>query len=383
MQVILDDMSVSFEERPRTEAIKLESKIDKFRILGFPEEPTNFCTLISSETVQDKEKKTTLLEFLFETNPIDDKCDQRVRLVAEPVEMIYDSAVISALVEVFRPPEQAFLDKLQAQAVSKLNDIKAMSATGLQHAIEQRKALEVWVDLKPSYLVIYEGGRKKDNKLLLVISFGQLCVHGVPRSRKAPTVRELVKSGSTESEVMQAMISQAYEKYTVQVTATEVVVCPPGQAWKSALRSSNSELHVLQPTDILVEIHKCIIADNVRLAKVRVSGKLPLLRVSVTDFKLVQVLKVLNSIPTVEAGSSTVAVEAAPVIIAPEVGLPTKISTTSALRVVPKGEQSSISTEGGPNIDADATDLELNFEITEVLRLGGFFWPGQGQVCSL
>ncbi|XP_077563183.1 vacuolar protein sorting 13C isoform X2 [Haemaphysalis longicornis] len=366
VQVILDDMSVSFEERPRTEAIKLESKIDKFRILGFPDERTNCCTLISSEIAQDKEKKTTLLEFLFETNPIDDKCDQRVRLVAEPVEMVYDSAVISALVEVFRPPEQASLDKLQAQAVSKLNDIKAMSATGLQHAIEQRKALEVWVDLKPSYLVIYEGGRKKDNKLLLVISFGQLCVHGVPRSRKAPTVRELVKSGSTESEVMQAMISQAYEKYTIQVTATEVVVCPPGQAWKSALRSSNSELHVLQPTDILVEIHKCIIADNVRLAKVRVGGKLPLLRVSVTDFKLVQVLKVLNSIPTVEASSSALAVEAAPVIIAPEADLPTKISTTSALRVVPKGEQSSISTEGGPNVDSDATDLELNFEITEV-----------------
>lgn len=51
--------------------------------------------------------------------------------------------------------------RLQAQAVSKLNDIKSMSATGLQHAIEQKKALELLVDLKPSYLIVFEGGRKR------------------------------------------------------------------------------------------------------------------------------------------------------------------------------------------------------------------------------
>lgn len=365
VQVIVNDMSASFEERPRTEAIKLESKIEKFRVLGFPQEPSDFCTLISSEIVQGNEKKT-LLSFLFETNPIDEKCDQRVHLFAEPVEMVYDAAVIAALVEVFSPPEQATLDKLQAQAVSKLNDIKAMSATGLQHAIEQQKALEVVVDLKPSYLVVHEGGRRKDNKLLLVISFGQLYVHGLPRSRKAPTVRDLVKSGSTESEVMQVMISQAYEKYTIRVTATEIVVCPPGKEWKSALRSGNSELHVLQPTDVLVEIDKCIIADNVRLPKVQVTGKLPMLRVSVTDFKLVQVLKVLNSIPTASASTPPKVVEAAAVISLPEVDLPTKIETITALNVAPKGESTSSSEAGMPRQDFDATDLELNFEITQV-----------------
>ncbi|KAH7985836.1 hypothetical protein HPB52_025373 [Rhipicephalus sanguineus] len=240
-----------------------------------------------------------------------------------------------------------------------------MSATGLQACYRAAESSRSAVDLKPSYLVIHEGGRKKDNKLLLVISFGQLYVHGLPRSRKAPTVRDLVKSGSTESEVMQVMISQAYEKYTIRVTATEVVVCPPGKEWKSVLRSSNSELHVLQPTDVLVDIDKCIIADNVRLPKVRVTGKLPLLRVSVTDFKLVQVLKVLNSIPTVGASTPPKVVEAAPVVSLPEVDLPTKIETTTALNVVPKGDSSS-SEGSAPRQDYDATDLELDFEITEV-----------------
>lgn len=369
VRVILDDMSASFAERPRADAIKLESKIERFRILGFPESSSDFCTLISSENVTTDVKRS-LLTFLFETNPLDEKCDQRINLFAEPVEMIYDSAVVAALADVFRPPEEVSLDKLQAQAVSKLNDIKLMSATGLQHAIEQRKALELLVDLKPSYLMVFEGGRKRKGKLLMVISFGQLYVHGLPRSRKAPTVQDLVRSGSTEDEVLQVMIAQAYEKYTVKLTAAEAIICPPGKDWRPALKTGKSDLHILQPTDIIIVIDKCIVADNVRLPKLKVTGKLPLLRVSVTDFKLVQVLKVLYSIPGMENGSGTLpAPVSAPetiALLAAEPNLPTKIGTETAL-VTLKPEQSSTSGESGQQDDYESTDVELNFEITEVV----------------
>ncbi|CAN7983352.1 unnamed protein product [Ixodes hexagonus] len=368
VRVILDDMSASFAERPRADAIKLESKIERFRILGFPES-RDFCTLISSENVTTDVKRS-LVTFLFEINPLDQKCDQRVHLFAEPVEMIYDSAVVAALADVFRPPEEVSFDKLQAQAVSKLNDIKAMSATGLQHAIEQRKVLELLVDLKPSYLIVFEGGQKRQGKLFMVISFGQLYVHGLPRSRKAPTVQELVRSGSTEDEVLQVMISQAYEKYNVKLTAAEAIICPPGKDWRPALKSGKSDLHVLQPTDIIIDIAKCIVADNVHLPKVKVTGKLPLLRVSVTDFKLVQVLKVLYSIPGMESGSGS---PAAPVqspettlLLSAESELPTKIGTETALNVLPKSEQSTTSADTVRQDDYESVDVDLNFEVTEV-----------------
>lgn len=367
VRVMLDDMSASFEERPRAEAIRLESKIERFRILGFPESPSDFCTLISSENVTTDIKRS-LLTFLFETNPLDEKCDQRIHLFAEPVEMIHDSAVVAALADVFRPPEEVSFDKLQAQAVSKLNDIKSMSATGLQHAIEQKKALELLVDLKPSYLIVFEEGRKREGKLFMVVSFGQLYVHGFPRSRKAPTVQDLVRSGSTEDEVLQVMIAQAYEKYTVKLTAAEAIICPPGKDWRPALKSGKSDLHVLQPTDIIIDIQKCIVADNVRLPKVKVTGRLPLLRVSVTDFKLVQVLKVLYSIPGMESSTTApVVVQDAPALLSAESELPTKIGTETALNVVPKSEQSSSTGESGSCNDYESTDVDLNFEITEVV----------------
>lgn len=363
VRVILDDMSASFAERPAAEAVKLESKIERFRVLGFPESP-NFCTLISSENVETDVKRS-LLSFLFETNPLDGMCDQRIQLFAEPVEMIYDSAVVSALADVFQPPEEVSLDKLQARAVSKFNDIKVMSATGLQHAIEQRKVLDLTVDLKPSYLVVFEGGRKKKDKLLLIISFGQLYIRGLPRTRKGRTVHELVKSGSTEDEVMQEMLLQAYEKYTVRLTAVEVVVCPPGRDWRPSLTVGKSELHVLQPTDINVDIDKCIVTDNVRLPKVRVTGTLPLLRVSVSDLKLVQVLKVLCSIPSMEAKAPASNVLDTAAVAQLDYDLPTKIGTENALNVVPKSDQST-SGETVRNDDYVETDLELNFIVTEV-----------------
>ncbi|XP_064471874.1 intermembrane lipid transfer protein Vps13-like isoform X2 [Ornithodoros turicata] len=367
IRVILDDMSASFEERPRGNAIKLESKIERFKVLGFPEKQSDFCTLISSEDAVTHVGKS-LLTFLYETKPLDGACDERIHLFAEPVEMTFDSEAISALVEVFKPPEEVPLEQLHARAASRLRDFREMSATGLQHAIQERKALDLLVDLKPSYMLIYEGGRRRKGKHLLVVSFGQLFVHGVPRSRRAPTVSELVKSGSTEDEVMSAMILQAYDKYNIKLTATEVLICPPDKDWKPSLRSGKSDSHVLQPTDIIVDIQKSIVEDDARLPKVKVMGTLPLLRVSVTDFKLVQVLKVLNSIPSIGPSEPTIAnaPSETTTVDRVEVQLPSEVPTDAALGVVPKGEESEPSEAAVRDIH-EQTDVELNFEVTEVV----------------
>lgn len=48
--------------------------------------------------------------------------------------------------------------RLSEAAVAKFEQIKEQSATGLQHAIEQRKYTEISVDLQPSYVIIPDKG---------------------------------------------------------------------------------------------------------------------------------------------------------------------------------------------------------------------------------
>ena len=45
--------------------------------------------------------------------------------------------------------------------MDKFEDLKEQSATGLQHAIEQKKYTDIKIDLKPAVVIIPQGGLYK------------------------------------------------------------------------------------------------------------------------------------------------------------------------------------------------------------------------------
>jgi vacuolar protein sorting-associated protein 13A/C len=56
----------------------------------------------------------TLLEVMFETNPVDKKCDQRVVLGSRPLQIVYDAQTIIQLAKVFQTPKSATISQLVA-----------------------------------------------------------------------------------------------------------------------------------------------------------------------------------------------------------------------------------------------------------------------------
>jgi vacuolar protein sorting-associated protein 13A/C len=48
--------------------------------------------------------------------------------------------------------------------MSKFDEIKEQSATGLQHAIDLKKYTEIAVDLQPSYVIVPHGGKWTKHK---------------------------------------------------------------------------------------------------------------------------------------------------------------------------------------------------------------------------
>lgn len=78
-----------------------------------------------------------------------------------------------------------------------------MSATGLQHAIDNKPSLDIRVEVKPSYILIFEDGKIDDSKKVLVFSIGQLNVKSRARNKDAPTVRDMFQAGTAKEEVLQ------------------------------------------------------------------------------------------------------------------------------------------------------------------------------------
>ncbi|RLW05256.1 hypothetical protein DV515_00005324 [Chloebia gouldiae] len=85
----LADLSTVFTQRPGAQAIRFETKITSLEVTGVSQEK---CTprLLSSRTVYSDDS-TSLLSIMFETNPLDEKADQRIRIESQPLEIVYDA----------------------------------------------------------------------------------------------------------------------------------------------------------------------------------------------------------------------------------------------------------------------------------------------------
>lgn len=68
---------------------RFETKITSLEVTGVSQEK---CTprLLSSRTVYSDDS-TSLLSIMFETNPLDEKADQRIRIESQPLEIVYDA----------------------------------------------------------------------------------------------------------------------------------------------------------------------------------------------------------------------------------------------------------------------------------------------------
>lgn len=73
-----------------------------------------------------------------------------------------------------------------------------------------------------------------------------------------------------------------------KVIYEQIVVASPSEDWQSAIASNvATPLHLLQPTDLVIQIHKCLITDDPRLPKIKVMGELQKIAISVSEDRCV------------------------------------------------------------------------------------------------
>ncbi|KAG2465751.1 VP13A protein, partial [Polypterus senegalus] len=73
------------------EARKFSSKISTFEVIGLEQNKTSPMLLSQKTKTKDQE----LLSVLFETNPLDESADQRLRVESQPLEIVYDALILS------------------------------------------------------------------------------------------------------------------------------------------------------------------------------------------------------------------------------------------------------------------------------------------------
>uniref|UniRef100_A0A663N308 Vacuolar protein sorting 13 homolog A n=1 Tax=Athene cunicularia TaxID=194338 RepID=A0A663N308_ATHCN len=283
VEFALAGLSTVFTQRPGAQAIRFETKITSLEVTGMSRDKCTPC-LLSSRTVYS-DKSTSLLSIMFETNPLDEKADQRLRIESQPLEIVYDAVTINSLVDFFRPPKDVHLEQLTSATLMKLEEFREKTSTGLLYVIETQKVLDLKINLMASYIIVPQKGFYDRTSNLLLLDLGSLKVLGQ----------------STIEDIM----SRAYDSFDIQLSSIQLLYSKHDENWQEARKLKYSSQHILQPLDVKVEFSRAMVVTDARMPKFKLSGQLPLLSVQISDQKLTSILELIDSIPKPESASAT------------------------------------------------------------------------------
>ncbi|XP_036749391.2 intermembrane lipid transfer protein VPS13A isoform X3 [Manis pentadactyla] len=283
LDVVVEEFSTLIVQRPGAQAIKFETKIDSFHVTGLPDNSTKPRLLSSLDDA------TSLFQIVFEINPLDETVAQRCIIEAEPLEMIYDAKTVNSIVEFFRPPKEVNLAQLTSVTLTKLEEFRDKTATGLLYVIETQKVLDLKINLKASYVIIPQDGILSPTSNLLLLDLGHLKVTSKSRSE----LPDMKQGGSKLEEIMH----RAYDSFDIQLTSIQLLYSRVGDNWKEARKLNVSTQHILVPMHFNMELSKAMVFMDTRMPKFRIFGKLPLVSLRISDKKLQGILELIESIP--------------------------------------------------------------------------------------
>lgn len=285
--------TASITQRPAAEAISLTAGMKELKMTGLTRE-NRTPMLVQSITTDE----FNLLDIFFETNPLDKECNQRVKVVARPLQIIYDAETILNLISIFQPPTNVNLSRFEETAASRLVGIKERSATGMQYVIDQKSVLDADILLMPNIIVVPHGGLYvAEEKSLVVLSLGQVHVTTKPHHR-TDQIKVMHTQGQERDEILKSVMENAYDKFVVEVNDVQILVVRPEEQWQRVLNMAvSTELHVLQPTSLQITAALCVFDNDPRMPKVKIDIELPAVQLNFTEDRMLEAIDVATSIP--------------------------------------------------------------------------------------
>uniref|UniRef100_A0A3Q4HB17 Vacuolar protein sorting 13 homolog A n=1 Tax=Neolamprologus brichardi TaxID=32507 RepID=A0A3Q4HB17_NEOBR len=291
IRLTVGELYSTLTQRPGAQAIKITAKLTLFEVTGLANKQPP-PTLLSSRKAAIG-AGTPLLCILFETNPLDESANQRLHVESQPLEIIYDAITVNSISAFFRPPDDMQLDELTNATLMKLEQFRDRTATGLLYVIETQKVLDLKVNLMASYVIIPQTGFYNGTQNILLLDLG----HFKMSSQSRKHLPQLCVSSSNIEDIM----SRAYDSFDVQLESLQFLYSKPDGNWKKARKQKQSPLHILEPVDLKVVFSRAMINKDSRMPKYKMSGKLPLLSLRISDVKLRSVLELVDSIPLPES----------------------------------------------------------------------------------
>ncbi|SCU84871.1 LAFA_0D12530g1_1 [Lachancea sp. 'fantastica'] len=303
-EVIFENSQTEFFQRP--ESFLASFKLHELKVEdGSPN--TLYKHIVSVKNLQlDENGQSPQLEEPFfhvvvENNPLDDSADNKVDIKLRSMTVFYHVHFINEIIRQFRPPQQHLdtIGAIMSAAEATVGGWSVQSRMGLESILEDHKTVNLSLDLQAPLVIIPLDPHKWETPCA-VIDAGHISITSdlVPRE----TLRKYKNLSASEYEKLDSKDIKRlmFDRFKLRLTDTQFLVGPDIRTTISDLKVSEREspLTILNNLEVGLDIDVSILPKALNLPKVKVYGKLPLLKISLNDFQYKIIMQLIdNCIP--------------------------------------------------------------------------------------
>ena len=102
--------------------------------------------------------------------------DHAIKMSIQPLHITYDGSTIQNIMDMFKLPDQLQLQKTSSLAIATIDQLKTQTRAGLQHAIDERKLMDINIVIQSPVIMLPEFGVYSEANNILVIDLGSLSI---------------------------------------------------------------------------------------------------------------------------------------------------------------------------------------------------------------
>lgn len=265
------------------------------RVKDAPDTPIPRVELDGANDVEDM--IDPFFQFQFEQNPLDGASDLALTGKLKPLEIIWNPHFFVGIVQFFKPPERHMesIGALMETAGATVESLRQQTRAGLEFALEEHKTINAKLDLQAPLIIVPENIAEK-RTICLILDAGHISMNSQLVDKETmKQVQEKQKQTYTDEDYKQ-LESLMYDKFVVKLSSTQVLIGPSVEETKAQLedRDESQAMHILERTNLDFLLETSIIPKAPSLAKARISGRLPVLHMIVSDKKYKSLMRIID-----------------------------------------------------------------------------------------
>jgi vacuolar protein sorting-associated protein 13A/C len=265
------------------------------RVKDAPDTPVPAIEL--DGTNDDEQLVDPFFQFQFEQNPLDGASDLALTGKLKPLEIIWNPHFLVGIIQFFKPPERHMesIGALMETAGATVESLRQQTRAGLEFALEEHKTMNAKLDLQAPLIIVPENITEK-RTICLILDAGHISMNSQLVDKDTmKEVQEKQKQTYTDED-FRRLESLMYDKFVVKLSSTQVLIGPSVEETKAQLENRNDTqaMHVLERTNLDFLLETSIIPKAPSLAKVRISGHLPVLHMIVSDKKYKNLMRIIE-----------------------------------------------------------------------------------------